>query len=112
MGELLAAEEHEPEVHGVTRGAVGGAVDGEVDHHGERALHVGRTEAVDRLAGDVARQVVLGRNRVEMAGEQDERARTALIDAGDETRVARIAHGDARAPQDAEDVARQRLLVA
>ncbi len=67
---------------------------------------------MDRVAGDVAGEVVLGRHGVEMAGEHDERARSALIDTGDETRVARVAHGDARALQDAEDVARQRLLVA
>ena len=46
---------------------------GELEHHGDPALHVARAETVHRRLGDPARKVLLRRHRVEVAGEGDRR---------------------------------------
>ena len=46
---------------------------GQLDHHREPALHVGRAEAVNRTVLDPPRDVPLSGNGVRVPGEQDER---------------------------------------
>ena len=107
--QLLAAEEDEADVD--VR-PVAEPAERELDHHGVRALHVGGAEAVDRVALAPAGAVVLRRDRVEMAGEQDERALAARRRAGEDAGVAGVAGVDPARAQDVEDVRGERRLVA
>ena len=50
----------------------------ELDHHGEPALHVARSEADDRIVLDAGGKVSLCRNGVGVAREQHERLARAL----------------------------------
>ena len=67
--ELLAREEEHREVVG-ERG--GSRPVRKLDHHGDAALHVACAEADDGAVLEAAGQVVLGRDGVEVAGENDE----------------------------------------
>ena len=68
--ELLAREEEQCEVVAELGGR---RPVGELDHHGEPAFHVAGPEAHDRPVLDPAGQVPLGRHRVGVAREEDER---------------------------------------
>jgi GTPase len=52
----------------------------ELEHHGDPALHVARAEAVHGAVLDPAREVALGRHRVDVAGEDDRRIRVSPDD--------------------------------
>ena len=80
----------------------------ELDHDRDGALHVGGAEAVDGVGVAAAGTVVLRRDGVEVAGEQDERALAALGGAGDDAGVARVAGREAAGAQDAEHVGGER----
>ncbi len=109
MRQLLAAEEDEAEVH---RGVRRRAVERQLDHHRERALHVGGAEAVHRALADPAGPVVLCRHGVEMAGEQHERALARGADARHDAGVARVTDGHARLLEDGEHMLGEPLLGA
>jgi len=68
--QLLAAEEQQREV--VRPGRLAGEIADELQRDGDAAFHVTRAEPVNRFLGDATRQVVLGRDRVVVAGEDDE----------------------------------------
>ena len=105
--QLLAPEEHVAEVDRRRR-----ARQRQLDHHGERALHVGGAEPVDRVGVAPAGTVALRRDGVEVPGQEHERALAALRRAGQHAGVARVARVDAAAAQDAEHVRGQGGLVA
>ena len=88
------------------------SITAQLHHHGQRALHVHRAEAVDDAVLDAARDVVLRGNGVDVPGQQREGALAALGDAGQDERVARVAHRDAGVPQDGQDVGSQGCLPA
>jgi hypothetical protein len=67
---------------------------------------------VHRIGVATARPVALGRDGVEVAGEQHERALAAGGDAGEDAGVARIADVHAAVAQHAEHVRSERRLVA
>jgi GTPase len=52
----------------------------ELEHHRDAALHVARTEAVHRIAGEPAGNVPLRRHRVDVAGENNRRRRVSPDD--------------------------------
>jgi GTPase len=73
-GELLTAEEQQRQV---ARRRFGVEVTGELEGNGEPALHVARTEPVNRSVCNPTWDVPLCRHRVVVGGEDDQRA-TAL----------------------------------
>ena len=104
--ELLPHEEQEREVERRRRA---GRPAGQLDHHGDSALHVARAEADHPAVLDPAGDVVLGGHGVEVAGEQDERRVRALR--REEERLVRAV--DERKRHDAGDVLEEgRLLPA
>ena len=72
LRQLLAWEEEERDVGGELRALLVEPAR-ELDHHREPALHVARAEAVDEAVLDRAGDVPLRGNRVQVAGEEDER---------------------------------------
>ena len=107
--ELLSAEEEEREVAGC-RLEVEAA--GQLERHGESALHVAGTEAVDLTAREPAGQVSLRRNGVVVGGEDDEReAGTPRRDV-QECLVARVLGGPVRGHESAHVLTDDSLLAA
>ena len=70
-GDLLAWEEEERRIE--SEGLCRRGPARQLHHHREAALHVARAEPVHRAAVDPARQVVVRRDGVEVAREDDER---------------------------------------
>jgi GTPase len=70
-GKLLPSEQEEREI---ARRCLGIDPAGELERDGEPAFHVARAKTVHVAVGDVARQVVLCRDRVVVGGQDDERA--------------------------------------
>jgi GTP-binding protein HflX len=68
--ELLSSEEEQTEI---ARRRSEVEIPGELDGHGDATLHVARAEAVYLAVDDASWDVALGRDRVVMGGEHDER---------------------------------------
>jgi hypothetical protein len=97
--QLLAPEEDEPGV---------GARERELDHDGQRALHVARAQPVDGVASRRPGRLSCA-GTVSKCPASTTRGRSGP---GDHARVARVAHRHAAGLQDAEDVLGQPSLVA
>ena len=74
--ELLSGEEQERDVIGEVDACCG--PEGELEHHCEPALHVTGAEAHDRSVLDPAGQVLLGRDGIHVAREEDKRIPASL----------------------------------
>ena len=71
-GQLLANEEEKAEIE--LQGGAGRRPVGELDHHRHAALHVAGAQPGDPAVLDPAGEISLLRHRVQVPGEQDERA--------------------------------------
>ena len=72
-GQLLSRKEEEVEIHGLRRTQVLPSPS-ELDHHRDSGLHVAGPEPDNLRLGDVAGNVLLRRDGVEVSREDDERA--------------------------------------
>ncbi len=108
--QLLATEEHEAQVDRAV--GAGRRVQRELEHHRDRALHVGRAEAVDGVGVAAARAVALRGHGVQVPGEEHERAIATLEHAGQHAGVAGVAGRRPAVAQHAQHVGGQRGLVA
>ena len=106
-GQLLAPEEHDAEVDRALRGRA----QRELEHHGDRALHVRRAEPVHDPVLEAPGTVALGGHRVEVAGQEDERPVAAGGRPGQDAGVARVARVDPRGAQLRQHGRGQRRLV-
>ena len=107
-GQLLAPEDHERDIGGSSR--VLGEVPHELERDRDAALHVARTEPMNRAIVDPARDVVLRRDGVVVPGEDDERHRRPPPRGEQEDLVARI-RARVRRWDEREQVLADRLLV-
>ena len=83
---------------------------GQVEHHGQAALHVGRPEPVQGVALDPRRRVVVGRHGVEVAGH-DEPHGPAQVGPGDDVFADPIDPEVAHRPEPGHHVIGQGLLL-